>query len=91
MGAIENDAVLVGAGAVDALGQAKVNHDDLIKRIQNSAIAAGMPPDIAEGMNDPGRHFENQQRHKRWEFKLSLSKLGNTFSKLFGGKKSWRG
>ena len=88
MGAIENDAVLVGAGAVDALGQAKVNHDDLIKRIQNSAIAAGMPPDIAEGMSEPGRHFEKQQIHKRWEFKVKVSSIRDTFSKLFGGKKS---
>jgi hypothetical protein len=83
VGAIENDAVLVGAGAVDALGQAKVNHDDLIKRIQNSAIAAGMPPDIAEGMSEPGRHFENQQGHKRCEFKVKVSSIRSIFSKLF--------
>jgi len=65
-----------------------MNHDDMIKRIQNSAIAAGMPPDIAEGMNEPWRHFENQQRHKRWEFKVKVSSIRDTFSKLFGGKKS---
>ena len=64
----------------------EVEHSDLIKRIQNSAIAAGMPPDIAEGMSDPGREWKDMDRqmgHKRWEFKLSLSKLGTAFSKLF--------
>jgi hypothetical protein len=66
----------------------EVDHSDLIKRIQNSAIAAGMPPDIAEGMNEPGRHFEEQQRHKRYEFKVKVSSIRDTFSKLFGGKKS---
>ena len=66
----------------------EVCHTDLIKRIQDSAIAAGMPPDIAEGMDDPGRHFEKQQRHKRYEFKVKVSSIRNTFSKIFGGKKS---
>ena len=68
-----------------------VDHNDLIKRIQNSAIAAGMPPDIAEGMSEPGnewRGMDRQAGHVRYEATVSVSKIRGVISKLFGGKKT---
>jgi len=64
-----------------------MNHTDLIKRIQNSAKAAGMPPDIAERIGDnqgnEWRDTDRQAGFVRYEFKVPISKLRNAFSKLF--------
>ena len=68
-----------------------VDHSDLIKRIQDSARAAGMPPDIVEGLSDPGRQWEDADRragHSRVEAIVSTKTISRIFKKLFGRKKS---
>ena len=68
----------------------EVGHVDLIKRITKSA---GMPPDLMEDYIEFGnewRDMDRQMGHERYEFKLSLSKLRNAFSKLFKrGETKW--
>ena len=68
-----------------------IKHKDLIKRSQNST---GIPPDLMEDHIEFGNEWraaDKQAGFVRYEFKLSISSIRNTFSKLFGGKKSWRG
>ena len=78
-----------------------IGHEDLIKRIQNSAIEAGMPDEIAREIGEPdGRdpwqgfgeepdeQFRRWEGSRRWEVLVPVSKILSTFRKLFKrGKK----
>ena len=68
---------------VDPLG-----HDDLIKRIQNSAIEAGMPDEIAREIGKEWKDFDKMQGHQRVEVSVPVGKMVRAFQWVFGGKKS---
>jgi hypothetical protein len=64
-----------------------MEHDDLIKRINNETNT----PPVMEAYDEQGnewRDTDRQSGHVRYEIKVPLSRLGDIVSKLFGGKKS---
>ena len=52
-----------------------VGHDDLIKRIQNSAITAGMPEEIAAGIGKEWNDFDKMQGHRRVEVAVPVKSV----------------
>jgi len=65
-----------------------MNHSDLIKRIQDSARAAGMPPDIVNRIPYEWRDFaEGYEQERHYEGSITLAKAKQIFRKIFGGKK----
>ena len=64
-----------------------MNLDDMIRRFNNET---NTPPGM-EAYDESGNEWRDTDRqagHVRYEFKLPLSSIRDTFSKLFGGKKS---
>ena len=63
-----------------------MNLDDLIKRIQDDAIKAGMPPNIAASIGNTQRgwkDFDERAGHRRFEIKVSAGKAVSFIKKLF--------
>ena len=56
-----------------------LGHDDLIKRIQNSAIAAGMPEEIAAGIGKEWNDFDKMQGHRRIEVAVPVGSVLSAF------------
>lgn len=74
----------------------RLNHDDLIKRINDEAMKAGMPPDIADKFLDYDineRRKDLDRRSGDYEIKATISTktIKRFFKQLFGGKKKWPG
>ena len=64
-----------------------MNHNDLIKRIHDKAINAGMPPDIAAGIGQEWRDFDRRHGNRRFEAIFSVKAAVRFVKKLFGAKR----
>ena len=72
-----------------------MTHDDLIKRLQNSAIEAGMPDEIAreigkkdpwEGFGEPDNQFRSWSGEQRWEILAPVRKILSAVERFFSKK-----
>ena len=62
----------------------RLNHVDIIKRIHDEAINAGMPPDIAAGIGHEWRDFDRRNGNRCFEAIFSVKAAVRFVKKLFG-------
>ena len=60
-----------------------MDHNDLIKRIHDEAMKAGMPPEIAAGIGQEWRDFDRRYGYRRFEAIFSVNRAVQFIQKLF--------
>jgi len=69
-----------------------IGHDDLMDRVQDSTVEAGMPDDITAGIEGPHGFGESDEQFRewegssRWEIIVPAKALVRAFRRLLGRK-----